>query len=362
MNEPTIVTAFYNIRELEQNNSPNNRAIHEYLELSKKFILRLPYSLVIYIDTTTSSHEIYEFIEKNRLYKYKTRIIREPFEHTYFYKDIHRIRELQQIYTIYNGRLDHETPHYIVLNNNKFWWMEQTIAQNPFSSERFIWMDFGINHVASNTEKIHTWIHNIPEKIRQMCVNPLTESNDYASVFKKIYHHYAGGLFSGSTEYMNKYINAFKQTTEKIYNENWYQIDEAIMTIVHNENPEWFDDYYGDYNGIICNYREPELSWHLIFNAIKKYLDKNQNNAQKILDYMEPAIIQSKYNENSNYFIKASILCNYYTNNKMLKPCVIDIINKELRAGNIDMQSLLRENQNNINYYTNKSDIIEYLL
>ena len=62
MNEPTIVTAFYNIRELEQNNSPNNRAIHEYLELSKKFILRLPYSLVIYIDTTTSSHEIYEFI------------------------------------------------------------------------------------------------------------------------------------------------------------------------------------------------------------------------------------------------------------------------------------------------------------
>ena len=35
MNEPTIVSAFYNIRELEQNDSPNNRAIDEYLELSK---------------------------------------------------------------------------------------------------------------------------------------------------------------------------------------------------------------------------------------------------------------------------------------------------------------------------------------
>jgi hypothetical protein len=209
MNEPTIVTAFYNIRELEQNNSPDNRGIEEYLELSKKFILQLPYPLVIYIDTTESSDKIYDFIQTNRPYKNKTQIIREPFENTYFYKDIDRLRELQQIYPIYNGRLEHETPHYIVLNNNKFWWLEQTIHQNPFSSERFMWIDFGINHIALNTEKIHTWIHDIPEKIRQMCINPLTESNEYINVFHTIYHHYAGGLFSGSAEYMQKYLYAF---------------------------------------------------------------------------------------------------------------------------------------------------------
>jgi len=360
MNEPTIITAFYNIRELEQNDSPNNRGIDEYLELAKNFILQLPYPLVIYIDTTTSSDEILEFIQTNRPYKNKTQIVREPFENTYFYKHIDRIRELQQIYPIYNGRLEHETPHYIVLNNNKFWWLEQTIRQNPFSSERFMWMDFGINHVARNVEKIRTWIHDIPEKIRQMCINPLTESSDYINVFHIIYHHYAGGLFSGSSEYMMKYIDAFKSTTEKIYSENWYQIDEAVMTIVHNENPEWFDDFYGDYIGIIANYKEPEFSWHLIFAAIKKYMDRNNVHiTQKILDYMEPVIInQHEYNDNSHYFIMRSIICNYYTNNHMLKPIVIEFINKQLEMENKHVESLISQNQNNIEYYTNKNELL----
>lgn len=364
MNEPTIVTAFYNIRELDQNYSPNNRGINEYLELAKKFILQLPYQLVIYIDTTESSHTVCEFIEKNRPYKDKTRIVREPFENTYFYKDIPRLREFQQIYPIYNSRLEHETPHYIVLNNNKFWWLEQTINQNPFSSERFMWMDFGINHVALNTEKIHTWIHDIPEKIRQMCINPLTESNDYINVFHEIYHHYAGGLFSGSAEYMKKYIDAFKSTTEKIYSENWYQIDEAVMTIVHNENPEWFDDFYGDYIGIIANYKEPEFSWHLIFAAIKKYMDRNNVHiVQKILDYMEPVIInQHEYNDNSHYFIMRSIICNYYTNNMMLKPMVIEFINKQLEMENKHLEFLLRANGNNLEYYSNKNELLNTYL
>jgi hypothetical protein len=358
--EPTIITAFYNIRETEQNDSPNNRKIDDYLELSKNFILQLPYPLVIYIDTTTSSDKIYEFIQNNRPYKEKTQIVREPFENTFFYKDIERLRELQQTYPIYNGRLEHETPHYIVLNNNKFWWMEQTINQNPFSSERFMWMDFGINHVARSVEKIHTWIHNIPEKIRQMCINPLVESNDYKDVFHNIYHHYAGGLFSGSAEYMQKYIHAFKETNEKIYNENWYQIDEAIMTIIHNENKEWFDNFYGDYVGIIANYKEPEFSWHLIFGAIKKYMDRNNvSAAQKILDYIEPVIThQSDYNDNSVYFIMHSIITNYYTNNFMIKPAIVEYINKQLKMDNKSLEHLIRQNHNNIEYYTNKNELL----
>jgi len=360
MNEPTIVTAFYNIRELEQNNSPDNRGIDEYLELSKKFILQLPYPLVIYIDTTESSDKIYDFIQNNRPYKNKTQIIREPFENTYFYKDIDRIRELQQIYPIYNGRIEHETPHYIVVTNNKFWWLEQTIQQNPFSSERFMWLDFGINHVALNVEKIHTWIHKIPEKIRQMCINPLTESSDYNEVFHTIYHHYAAGLFSGSAEYIMKYINEYKLTTAKIYSENWYQLEEAVMTIVHNENPEWFDDYYGDYIGIIANYLEPEFSWYLIFSAIKKYMDSNKVHiTQKILDYIEPVVInQPEYNDNSHYFIMHSIICNYYTNNHMLKSMVVELINKELQLENKQVEFLLRQNHNNIEYYTNKNELL----
>ena len=102
-------------------------------------------------------------------------------------------------------------------------------------------MDFGINHVAEGCEFIHEWINNVPDKIKQMCINPFIENVQYKHYFQYIYHNMAGGLFSGSLENMKKYSELFKAKTEEIYNDNWYQIDEAVMTIVHRENPHLFD-------------------------------------------------------------------------------------------------------------------------
>ena len=73
-------------------------------------------------------------------------------------------------------------------------------------------------------------------------------------MFQYIYHHTAGGLFTGSKENLLKYSELFKQKTQQIYNEEWYQIDEAVMTMIQRENPDLFDFFYGDYQGIISNY------------------------------------------------------------------------------------------------------------
>lgn len=267
----TIVTSFYDIRAMEKSRPEDNRQIDQYMQLAQQFILQLPYPLLIFIDVDASADRIYDLIKNTReQYADKTHIIREPFSNTYFYKDLDKIRDLQQIYPIHNGDLKHETPHYIVLNNNKLWCIEKAIEQNPFSSTHFTWIDFGINHVAKTPEKIHEWIHEAPHKIRQMCINPLVEPCSHKEIFHYIYHHYAGGLFSGSVECLLKYVDAFKKKIEQIYSEDWYQIDEAVMTMVHCEHPEWFDDYYGDYEGIIANYRKPEFSHWLVHRGLEK--------------------------------------------------------------------------------------------
>jgi hypothetical protein len=290
--DPTIVTAFYDIRRLEQSDPSQNRAVEQYIDLAKQFILQLPYPLVIFIDADESADHIYNVIKTSREnYVDKTHIVREPFDNTHFYKDLDRLRDLQQKYPIYNGNLAHETPHYIILNNNKFWCVEKAIETNPFKSTHFMWMDFGINHVAKHPEKIHEWIHHLPDKVRQLCINPLVEQCCHKDLFHYIYHHYAGGVFSGSAEYLLKYVDAFKQKTDQIYGEDWYQIDEAVMTMVHCEHPEWFDDYYGDYEGILSNYKEPMHSWWLIFRSIEKCLQHNNCRfAKHILDFAEPTV------------------------------------------------------------------------
>jgi hypothetical protein len=251
---PTIVTMFYNVREKEGNttHSPLNRGVKKYCELAQNYILTLPYDLMVFTD----NEEVIEFIE-NKREKNNTYIYKKPFEDTYYYKDLDTLSMLQKKFTILNGDIKQESPMYIILNNNKFDCIENAIQLNPFHSSHFIWMDFGINHVAQNTEKIHEWIHQVPDKIKQLCINPYIEKVENKQMFQNIYHHTAGGLFSGSAENLFKYCQRFKEKTSQIYADDWYQIDEAVMTMVQRENPELFDLFYGDYQGIVSNYIAP---------------------------------------------------------------------------------------------------------
>lgn len=360
---PTIVTSFYNIRALENGSPQDNRQMDQYLQIAEQFIMTLPYPLMIFIDP--DDHILYEFItEKRQKYVSQTFICQERLPDTYFYKDLDTIRELQKQYSIYNGDLKHETPLYVVLNNNKFHFIERAIETNPFQSSHFIWMDLGINHVARNTERIHEWILRVPDKIKQLCINPFVEHGENLDVFHNIYHHMAGGLFSGNAQYLKQYAEAFKAKTAQIYNEGWWQVDEAVMTMVQRENPEWFDLFYGDYIGIISNYQSPIHSLYLIFTGLSKCIQYNKTAfAQNILNYLEKYFEkeENQSGEFTNAYIRQSIIANYYQNNMLLKTDVLQIINKNLIKENQEVIQILRENYGNLAFYENKGLLLNYI-
>ena len=226
-------------------------------------------------------------------------------------------------------------------------------------------MDFGINHVAKNTELIHEWINCVPDKIKQLCINPYIENIEPKKYFENIWHNCAGGLFSGSKEKLLKYIELFKQKTEQIYNEDWYQLDEAVMTMVQRENSELFDFYYGDYEGIISNYLKPIHSWWLINTNIQKCL--NMNNTAflyKIMIYLDFyfSLEENQKGQNFYNYINNNIICNYYQNNKCLRPIIVELINKFINyEKDENMIYLLKNNMNNLNFYSNKDLILLFL-
>ena len=356
-NLPTIVTMIYNIREKEVNmyDCELNHNIEKYLDNAKKFILQLPYPLIIFTD----DNQIIEILKQERKDSKKTYIYNKKFEETYFYKDLDNLVELQKKFHIVNGVIEHETPMYIILNNNKFDCIDKTIEMNPFNSSHLIWMDFGINHVAQNTERIHDWINKVPDKIKQLCINPFTENTPFKQHFEFIYHNMAGGLFSGSLENMRKYSELFKNKTEDIYNDNWYQIDEAVMTMVQRENPDLFDLYYGDYIGIISNYLSPIHDIDLILTGSQKCINSNRiNEAFNILIYCLKYFIDNPNDHYTFIFIEQNIIVNYYVNNRLLLDEVIELINLKKKSNNeqdnIMIHNLLETNKLNINYYDNK--------
>ena len=361
---PTIVTMIYDIRKLENDTIEHNRKVNNYIELAKNFLLKLPYPIVVFIDN--DEKEIYDALYKIRADNFLlhlTYIYKLDFKETYFYKDLSKIEELQQKFCIRNGDLNHETPLYVILNNNKFCFMERTIELNPFNSSHFIWMDFGINHVARDTDFIHEWINKVPDKIKQLCINPYIENIEPKTYFQNIYHNCAGGLFSGSKENMLTYIELFKQKTEQIYSEDWYQIDEAVMTMVQRENYELFDFFYGDYEGIISNYLKPLHSWWLINSNIEKCLRMNSTKyLYNILIYLDSYFLLEE-NQNSGGFYKYitnNIICNYYQNSHRLRNEVVYLINLKLEKDDQNVRDILNFNKNNLNYYENK-DMINFL-
>jgi hypothetical protein len=352
----TIVTMLYDIRKKEgnyDNNNELNRGIQKYCNLASEFILDLPYNLIVFTD----DFDVIKFIENKK--KSNIIIYNKPFEETYYYKHFDKLVELQKTFHIINGNTKQETPMYIILNNNKFHFMESSIELNPFESSHFVWMDFGINHVAKNTELIHEWITKVPDKIKQLCINPYTETNSPKEHFQFIYHNMAGGLFSGSSQNLLKYCKLFKQKTEEIYNDNWYQIDEAVMTMVQRENSYLFDLFYGDYQGIVSNYLYPVHNLDLIFRGSQKLIDSNKT--KEAHDIVLYCLKYFQNNPNSDlvfYFIQQNIIVNYYNNNQLLLDDTIKLINMKLSSENTNdkelIHNLLNNNKVNISYYKNK--------
>jgi hypothetical protein len=362
-NYPTIVTMLYDIRSMENNQIERNRKIDSYIDFSKKFLMKLPYPIIFFIDYNIDTYNsIYNFRKDLNLLD-KTYIYMSDFKTTYFYKYLNRLEELQTTFHIINGEIEHETPLYVILNNNKFDCIDKTINLNPFNSTHLVWLDFGINHVAENTEKINEWILKVPDKIKQLCINPYTEAGSAKDYFRFIYHNLAGGLFSGSIENMKQYSNLFKKKTEEIYNDNWYQIDEAVMAMVERENPDLFDLFYGDYQGIISNYMYPIHNIDLILKGCQKLLDCNKTKiVYQLLCYSTPYFEENPNSEFIYSFIEKNIIVNYYHNNRKLLQKIIDlIVFKKTSSNKSDVEkisTLLENNRVNINFYDNKEEIL----
>jgi hypothetical protein len=223
-------------------------------------------------------------------------------------------------------------------------------------------MDFGINHVAQSTHTIFEWINKVPDKIKQLCINPYIENVDNKQMFQLIYHHIAGGLFTGSKKNMQKYSELFKQKTEQIYSEDWYQIDEAVMTMVQRENPDLFDFFYGDYQGIISNYISPVHNIDLILRSAEKCIESNRTKeAFHILSYCCDYFIENPHSSEVYNFLYQNVIVNYYHNNRLFLDKVIYLINLKKKSNDpTDIQninSFIENNKQNINLYDNKESI-----
>lgn len=294
----TLTTCLYDIRGKEGSSSQKITLLEKYLELSRHMLsVRLP--MVVFTD----EERIVDHVYKTRMdigLIGMTLIVRLPFKETFFYKDLGVLEQRMREFEIINWNKEKDTPMYVLLNNNKFDFLKRTIEMNPFNSEFFFWMDMGIQHCTKATEQewldiSQLWpsfIEKNRSQIHQLRIHTPTKPSDmsWKDYFRFIYHHVAGGFFGGHKDAVLQYITLFKDEWHKIiHEEKWWQLDEAIMTIITEKHPDKFRFFHGDYDGLLTNFIHSKKSFRLVAQTAKRHVDAYRHtlgdNVLSAIDY-----------------------------------------------------------------------------
>jgi len=244
----TIVSAFVS--------SINNRyddSLIRYYNYGK-LLLQSSVPKVIFVDKTmfdligedyNKTHTIFIKINKTDSYLYK-------------YEDY--ITKFQLNSTNYNK----DTIEFMFTMCNKTEWINQAIELNPFQTDNFIWLDFGIRHIFPNScedeafiEKINALYNKTYDNVR---IGGIWNINyDYnINIYKDVAWYFAGGVFGGNIASLIKFADLMKKKCIEIIttkNTIMWEVNIWYLIYAENKNHDLFDIYSCNHDTtLICNY------------------------------------------------------------------------------------------------------------
>lgn len=244
-NTTTLVSGFVNLEKYDKEYSNKNLDI--YLDKGKKLI-ELPIPKIIFIEK-----ELIDLLPRNNLTQYV------PFE----FSDMWLYSEYENIQTFSNYRNNSKKDRniYLVTQLQKTDWVNKAIEINPFETNQFMWIDFGIFHLSKNDidfankiiNKSKYLIHN--DTIHLPSCNPYEYSQEELN--KIFLSHpiffFAGGMFMGTKKSHLLFDKLVKEKTFSLLNSKMITWEVNIWYIIYKENPKLFSFYLAGHDIRIFN-------------------------------------------------------------------------------------------------------------
>jgi len=234
----TIVSSF-----ISDVNSREDRDLFKYFECGKHLI-RSKINKIIFLD-----EKMFELVKKEGYDNNNTVIIITKKTDIYLYNYQNTL-----INTVNTDNPNKDTLEYFMTICNKTEWMREAINRNPFNTENFIWVDFGIKHVFnhSSDEEFMTKLENLQnksyDKIRIGRIWDLNISYN-VNLFKQICWWFAGGVFGGNKNSLLLFSDKMKETCLSIIETHktlFWEVN--IWYIVYINNKDMFSPYICDHN------------------------------------------------------------------------------------------------------------------
>ena len=240
----TIVSAFVS--------SVNNRyhdSIHRYYNYGK-LLLKTTVPKVIFVD-----EDMFNLIGDD-YNKTNTTIIKINKTDMYLYKYENYLTNFQLNSTNYNK----DTIQFMFTMCNKTEWVKKAIEINPFQTDHFIWLDFGIRHIFSTSckddefiEKINVLYNKTYDNVRIGGIwNIHYDFN--INIYKDVAWYFAGGVFGGKNIALIKFADLMKEKCIYIMTtKNTIMWEVNLWYLIYNEHNYLFDIYKCNHNSSLIN-------------------------------------------------------------------------------------------------------------
>jgi hypothetical protein len=255
----TIVTAWYDVREKEnhplkdQGSNDFFCSMDWYFESAKQ-LFNKPFPMVIYTEPRFK-----DFILNARPQAFHsiTRFIFKDYEELPYYTYFRKYEENHNSHPIVNLTQEKFTSLYKFIVNQKVNFVKEVIQMNPFSTDKFGWMDMRLHCVydmpVDETDKVFSLIHPDRVKIMQMAYTHTDEIHGRANFYMGTRGKVAAGFFAGRAAPLMRFCELAQEEFINALNEDLAPTDEMIYSYVIAHNHQLFDPYTGDYGGCLKN-------------------------------------------------------------------------------------------------------------
>jgi len=237
----TIVSAFLS-------NVNSYRDVEKYIEYGKRLLEIDNIYKVIFIEKTIYDNYFLEHSFKNIKFVFMER------SDIYLYEQIDNITN----FSIQSTNPHKDTIDYMFVQCNKTEWIRHAIELNPFKTDHFIWVDFGIYHMINNdnfNDSIYKMTQQNYENVR------IATSWDFNAYYHNKYYtqvmwYFSGSVFGGDKNKLLIFADLMKKYCLDIIDKQKTLMWEVnIWYLIYNDNKDLFDRYYGTHNNtIIDNY------------------------------------------------------------------------------------------------------------
>jgi hypothetical protein len=235
-------------------------------------VLQLDVPIVFFVSDETGAY----ILEKREAYGHrdKTLVVRRDYERlplTDRNPDIQTCldeRDVDLGGAFRNGAAFH------TLTWNKIYLVEEVVAANPFCTEYFGWIDFGLYRVVEDY---------LPDTLDEAFFTPPTrkvhlmelqwtsdrELEDIRAFSNTLPFKIAGGFWTGHVSALEPFIKGFKACLHELLSQRIVLLEEVIFSILYNRHQELFSPFYGNYYHLLINYRKTTVVCEWMFQNIE---------------------------------------------------------------------------------------------